>query len=101
MNESWYKIVLTDDDVSRGHISTVQGRSMARLIQSGWPNDFGFFLGKHDLTNHETLIYFSPLAAALCADIINDYSGEPCEQPNRSEAQSLGGHGDADERLLR
>jgi hypothetical protein len=89
-NTMWHKVSVPND---QSEIKAVRDRFMMCLMQTRAPVDCAAFQDVYDRKAERTNIYFSPVAAELCSDIVEDYSGERCDKPDPSRVQSLGGHG--------
>ena len=92
MPDQWYKVVLTRAQIGRNVQSEIYRRFTSIFIPSRtWPDEVALFEKRNEGVDSYT-IYFSPEAVRYAPDILNVYSGEPCDKPDASEAVvALGG----------
>lgn len=85
MSDQWYKVVLTRAQVNRYEPSKLYARFMKPFFASRvLPDEVAVFEKRQEGIDSWT-IYFSPEAARFAQDILDDYSGEPCERPDASQ----------------
>ena len=97
----WYKVALTNSQVSDGELKRLQDRFMSIYIESKLPKGMAIFAddfiplnppfvpGKKPFIVYS--VYFSPFCLPLAEKLILDYSGEPCEKPNLETCVFLAG----------
>ena len=72
----WHKIPLTESQVAQGRILQIQFAS--QVVYRGQAG-VALFL---DATPGNVALYFTPLTARLCADLIRQHGGYPCPEPS-------------------
>jgi len=86
---SWYKVVMTSQDISAQRDSQLVEAFKQVFIGSKFPQDAALF--SNDSHYGEDLIYyFSPGAVRIGASLIQLHSGIPCEEPPRDSLFILG-----------
>ena len=79
---SWFKIILTKDQVKAGEIKKFQQKFRDALHEAGLPNEMGLFAGQ-PRGNGEYPFFLTPACATLAENLIASYSGVSCEKPKR------------------
>ena len=97
---SWYKIILSVEQVSNGKHKKIQDEFGDIFMRAGGPKGVALF-SSNFLPGDTLEIYFSPEASQLSKHLIDAYSGVPCDVPTRKDAGLLVGHDSAKEDLLR
>src|SRR5262245_37734430 len=79
---SWYKVVMTSQDISTHSDSQLVEAFKQVFMGSNFPQDAALF--SNDFPPGEDLIYyFSPGAVRIAGGLLSLYSGMPCEEPPR------------------
>jgi len=79
---SWYRIVLSDEDViARKHMELQQAFETVFLAYR-WPSDAAMFSGVDTLTHD---FYFSPAAAGMAKDLLKFHGASTCSAPSPAD----------------
>ena len=93
---SWYKISLTNEQVTDQEMFNIQHRFRELFMKTGGPKDMALFCSASPVSKEEfAIIYFSPSCSPVTDLIIAQYWGEPCEKPAKDVVALLMGHADA------
>jgi len=97
----WYKVALTNSQVSGGELNRLKDKFMSIYIASKLPKGMAIFTDDFIQPNPPSFpgkipfivysVYFSPFCLPLAEKLILDYSGEPCERPNLETCVFLAG----------
>ena len=86
---SWYKAVLTHQQVAAGELITLLNDFEYVFRDLGEPKGMALFQG--EITPAGYIVYFSPGCLPRASYIIASYSGSPCEKPRKENLKYLGG----------
>lgn len=83
--DTWYRITFSNDQVAHGAMTAVQNVFVARYLDLNLPKDVALFENSHPdvfepLMTHE--YYFTPAAATLFQDLVRQYGGKACPEPD-------------------
>ena len=101
MESSWYKVVLTDQDILEHKHMDLQREFMSLYMNFRAPKDTypAMFDSSNTVDGHH--FYFSPAAAVFCGALIHRWGGKKCDRPLASDVGALlVGHPSAREVLL-
>lgn len=100
----WYRIVLSQDQVTAGHVRAIKRRFTEEIHAAGPATGACLFVTSHDaraarlqedadddVPDLADEIYVSPAAVSLVPDVIAQYGGTPCGPPERARAALLVG----------
>jgi hypothetical protein len=90
---SWYEVILSREQVVEGMSEKIQSDFEELFIKVGKPPEMALFCDT--FTAPQFSMYFSPVCAQQCSELISDYSAKPCEKPNASEVTLLVGERDS------
>ncbi len=81
---SWYKIVISKEQGAAE--LDIQERFHKALIACGGHPDLKIYMERRTVNEFifPFVFFLPPFTAAYCSDIIEDYSGQPCETPDIS-----------------
>jgi hypothetical protein len=86
----WYKISLSSSQVLAGEGIKIRDQFVQMYNLLNVPIDTALFV---DSKPHEGMnFYFSPESIKFAKDIIDNYSGSPCDQPRADEVTLLIGY---------
>ena len=92
---SWYKAVLTNQQVAAGELVTLVNDFEYIFRDLGEPKGMVLFQG--EITPAGCAVYFSPGCLPRASYLIASYSGTLCEKPRKEDLKYLGGYmGDLD-----
>ena len=96
MDQSWLKISVVNNEANIMEVANGFLTRFAKTLVSGKrvSRECAAFIERQDREEPSVNVYFSPIAAMLCQDFINDYPSEISGPPDPSRVESLGGHGD-------
>jgi hypothetical protein len=83
---SWYRVVLSFDDIAAGRHIALLSAFNSLLVSAGFPSKGTAILEAID-HDSEHVYYFTPDAAAMAAPLIAHYSGVACAAPGRSSVK--------------
>ena len=93
--KSWYRMRLTSDQIAQGAIWQIQAAFTEIYLANGAPKDVALLISEspnHIADPNNTSLYFTPLAARLCVDLIRSCGGAtPCAEPSPLESSHLAG----------
>lgn len=75
---SWYQIVFPEDTMPLDVQNAIMPKLMTTYIGAGDPEGFATFVEVRSDARY--VMYFTPLAAEYCPELIAFYGGGPCEQ---------------------
>jgi hypothetical protein len=78
---SWHQVVLTTAQAAQGELISLRDRFESLFFAAGAPKKMALFAGGTDEAG--VVLYFSPGCLPDAADLISNYSGTPCEKPER------------------
>jgi hypothetical protein len=96
---SWYEVILSREQVVEGISEKIQSDFAELFVKAGKPPEMALFCDTFPVPQFS--MYFSPVSAQYCSELISDYSGDPCEKPNASEVTLLVGDRDSAWDLLK
>jgi hypothetical protein len=76
---SWYQILFPEDTMPLDVQNALMHKLLAIYIGAGDPEGFATFTEVR--ADARYLMYFTPVAAEYCMELIASYGGVPCEQP--------------------
>ena len=79
---TWFKILLTNDQVNAGGIKEFHKKFREAFHAAGLPNEMALFAGQ-PLSNGDQPFYLTPACSDLAETLISSYSGSPCEKPKK------------------
>ncbi len=92
---SWYKVILTEEQVATGEHRNLQDQFSQIYADSGSPKGVALLADRWAFGAQGRRgtypLYFSPPAVQYCGQLITNYSGEPCEVPYSSDVMFLAG----------
>lgn len=86
---SWYKAVLTNQQVASGELITLVSDFEYVFRDFGEPIGMALFQG--EITQQGHTVYFSPGCLPRASYFIASYSGSPCEKPRKENLNYLAG----------
>jgi hypothetical protein len=86
---SWYEVKLSREQVVGGISEKIQSDFEEFFIKAGKPSEMALFCDT--FTVPQFSMYFSPVSAQYCSELISAYSGDACEKPDASEVTLLVG----------
>ena len=89
---SWYKAVLTHQQVAAGELITLVNDFEYVFCDLGEPKGMALFEG--EMTPAGYTVYFSPGCLPRASYLIAAYSGTACEKPRKEDLKYLGGNMD-------
>lgn len=96
--ESWYKVTMTDADITAHRYTKLQRDFEALFMAALGPRDAAMFSNSDPVLDHQ--FYFSPGAVRIAKTLIEINGGVPCQSPSASEVDLLVGEADARRLLL-
>jgi len=86
---SWYEVILSSEQVGEGISEKIQSDFEKLFVKAGKPPEMALFCDTFPVP--QFAMYFSPVSAHYCSELISAYSGDACEKPNSSEVTLLVG----------
>ena len=94
----WHRVVFDNKQINVGELFDFQNKFRKLYLDSGSPKGMSLLCdmlpegieGK----SHKVSVYFSPGCLPYVSQLISDYSGEPCKQPDSSDVAFLTGDPD-------
>lgn len=90
---SWYEVKLSREQVVDGISEKIQRDFEELFIKAEKPPEMALFCDT--FTVPQFSMYFSPVSAKYCSELISGYSGDPCKKPDASEVILLVGDRDS------
>jgi hypothetical protein len=91
---SWYKVVLSHDDIGAAKHARLQDVFSASFLAMGAPKGAALLADKDSTKAHT--YYFSPVGAEMCMGLVRSYAGAICPAPTRSSVVVLVAHASLD-----
>lgn len=76
---SWYRILFPEDTMPLDVQRVLMPKLLATYLGAGDPEGFATFTEVRPDARY--VMYFTPVAAEYCTELIIAYGGVPCEQP--------------------
>jgi hypothetical protein len=86
---SWYKAVLSSQEVVAGELIALVNDFEYAYGESGQPKGMALFQG--ETVPAGSTVYFSPGTVAPASHLIASYAGTECERPDKVELRFLSG----------
>lgn len=90
---SWYEVILSREQVVEGISEKIQSDFEELFVKAGKPHKMALFCDTFPVPQFS--MYFSPICAQYCSELISGCSGHPCEKPDASEVNLLVGDRDS------
>jgi hypothetical protein len=94
----WYRIRLSNEQIGRRGIETIQSRFNERWAARGSPDDAALLC--RAIPGEQCDLFLSPSAARIVEDVLKPHGAKACNAPQRHGTVLLGGHVDALDALL-
>jgi hypothetical protein len=92
---SWYKVILTEEQVATGEHRNLQDQFSQIYADSGSPQGVVLLADRWAFgprgRRGSYPLYFSPAAVSYCGPLITNYSGERCEVAYSTDVTFLAG----------
>ena len=92
---SWYKVILTEEQVATGEHRNLQNQFSQLYADSGSPKGVVLLADRWEFGAQGRCgiypLYFSPAAVQYCGPLITNYSGESCEVPYSADVTFVAG----------
>jgi len=80
---SWQKIILTNSQVTQGHLERFLKESLSIMVKSGNTDIASPLMGEPDMDNDNIVnVYFHSEIIPLWADLLSEYSLISCDPPS-------------------
>jgi hypothetical protein len=87
----WERITLTKEEIDAHIVDRIRDDFEGLCSRHGWPEDAALFINLLPDQTGANAIYFTPAAAEIAENIVERYSGIPCNPPPRVSVKLLSG----------